>query len=126
MLVNGKAQYQTLPKHALTLEYHCPDEFETMTSPRIFNTHLHFENLPHEIRHGGKGKIIFVTRNPKDVAVSLYHHAKNSSHAPYQGDFKTFLEAFQSKGKLNLFFISKVIYLHLDELGLQIIVVLKD
>ena len=46
-----------------------------MPSPRLLNSHLVTSCLPKQIV-SKKIKIIHVLRNPKDVAVSAYHHLK--------------------------------------------------
>ncbi|XP_060595287.1 sulfotransferase 1C4-like [Ruditapes philippinarum] len=45
---------------------------EQMPSPRMVKTHLHFDFLPEQLQNG-KGRIIYLTRNPKDVITSYYH-----------------------------------------------------
>lgn len=60
-------------------------------SPRIIKTHLHVNLLPKQI-WTVKPKIIYVTRNPKDVAVSFYHHYRNIQG--YEGNFDNFMDAF--------------------------------
>jgi hypothetical protein len=55
------------------LEFHSVELLQQESSPRLFNTH----NYPSEVPTGfldGKGKVIFLLRNPKDVAVSGYNH----------------------------------------------------
>ncbi|VDI67031.1 Hypothetical predicted protein [Mytilus galloprovincialis] len=48
---------------------------DALPSPRILDTHVQFQNIP--TRHVEKGgKIIHMIRNPKDVSVSLYNHAR--------------------------------------------------
>ncbi|MGB3464939.1 MAG: sulfotransferase domain-containing protein [Cyclobacteriaceae bacterium] len=44
-----------------------------LESPRIIKTHFRNQALPSQL----KGKVICVTRNGMDVAVSMYHHYKN-------------------------------------------------
>jgi hypothetical protein len=73
MLQKGKAEYDKRPKEVAMLEFHSVELLQQESSPRLFNTH----NYPSEIPTGfleGKGKVIFLLRNPKDVVVSLYHH----------------------------------------------------
>jgi|AntAceMinimDraft_1070359.scaffolds.fasta_scaffold125434_1 hypothetical protein len=61
--------------------------------PRYFKTHANVRDLP---RGQAKIKNIIVARNPKDTAVSLYHHAKSKPEFDYKGDFETFLQIFLS------------------------------
>ncbi|XP_045170293.1 sulfotransferase 4A1-like [Mercenaria mercenaria] len=42
-----------------------------MRSPRMIKSHLHHFLLPRQLREG-KGRIIYIARNPKDVATSFY------------------------------------------------------
>ncbi|XP_071557247.1 luciferin sulfotransferase-like [Temnothorax nylanderi] len=44
-----------------------------MPRPRYIKTHLPWDLLPRQL-HEKKPKIIYVTRNPKDVCVSCYHY----------------------------------------------------
>ncbi|CAN0537277.1 unnamed protein product, partial [Scytosiphon promiscuus] len=39
-------------------------------------------------------KVIYVCRNPKDVCVSLQHHAKNKPFFEYKGDLSDMLRYF--------------------------------
>ncbi|CAH1251627.1 SULT1A4 [Branchiostoma lanceolatum] len=41
-------------------------------SPRLMKTHLPYKMLPRQAREG-KGKIVYCTRNPKDVVVSVHN-----------------------------------------------------
>lgn len=62
-------------------------------SPRYFKSHAMVEDLP-----GGAKvpKVIVVARNPKDTAVSLYHHAKNKPEFETKASFDEFLTVFLS------------------------------
>ncbi|XP_060597875.1 sulfotransferase 1C2-like [Ruditapes philippinarum] len=44
---------------------------QEMKSPRFIKTHLHHFLLPEQLRNG-KGRIIYIARNPKDLVVSFY------------------------------------------------------
>ena len=62
--------------------------------PRVFFTHLVWDWLPEQVTQG-KGKVISVWRNPKDVAVSFYHYYQSVSWANYyNGSWEEFLDAF--------------------------------
>ena len=84
---------------ATTSDFLGPREAPTWTlekinaapSPRYFKTHATVEHLP---RGHAKIKTICVTRNPKDSAVSLYHHAKSKPEFQFTGDFNQFCEIF--------------------------------
>lgn len=67
------------------------DIINAAKSPRIIKTHLHVNLLPKQI-WTVKPKIIYVAREPKDVAVSFYHHYRNIQC--YEGNFNDFMEAF--------------------------------
>uniref|UniRef100_A0A1X7T1I4 Sulfotransferase domain-containing protein n=1 Tax=Amphimedon queenslandica TaxID=400682 RepID=A0A1X7T1I4_AMPQE len=44
-------------------------------------------------------KYIYIARNPKDVAVSYYYHAKRFTHFDFTGDWNCFFEFFM-KGEV--------------------------
>lgn len=46
-----------------------------LESPRLMKTHLHLELMPS--RWPQHGKVVHITRNPKDVCVSLYHELRH-------------------------------------------------
>jgi len=47
---------------------------ERMPRPRFVKTHLPLSLLPEDLLD--KAKVIFVARDVRDIAVSLYHHVK--------------------------------------------------
>ncbi|XP_021926131.1 sulfotransferase family cytosolic 1B member 1-like isoform X2 [Zootermopsis nevadensis] len=66
---------------------------DEMESPRFIKTHLPWELLPKQIRHGiKKPKIIYVARNAKDTCVSYYHHCKILEG--YSGSFDDYCKLF--------------------------------
>ncbi|GFN96465.1 sulfotransferase family cytosolic 1b member 1 [Plakobranchus ocellatus] len=94
MIRKGKGQYTELGKAAAYLEYAGPELYDNLPSPRILNTHNEFDWLPDKARTY-KNKIILSTRNPKDVAVSLYNHHMNLPEMySYQGEFPDWFELF--------------------------------
>ena len=64
-------------------------DFEKRKSPRIFKSHLSFENIPK-----GPGRYIYVARDGKDVAVSYYNLYRN--YNGYKGTFAEFFEEFMN------------------------------
>lgn len=87
MLLKNKAEYTQRSKVSLFLES-LPDlsEVHTIHSPRTLNTHVPYRWLPKQLLENG-GKIVHIMRNPKDVAVSMFHFLD-----PHFQDFKTFYD----------------------------------
>lgn len=98
MLTRGKPEYDPLPKESSMLEFHYPEEFEEMTSPRVLNTHLWYKHLPKKAIEKSS-KVIFIQRNPKDVIVSYYHH-KKAFYSNYPYTFEQFIHQFQTQSEL--------------------------
>uniref|UniRef100_A0A1L8E4H8 Putative sulfotransferase n=1 Tax=Nyssomyia neivai TaxID=330878 RepID=A0A1L8E4H8_9DIPT len=64
---------------------------ENMSSPRTIMSHLPAHLIPRQI-WTVRPKIIYVTRNVKDAAVSFYHHYRNFQRSDCT--FETFMEAY--------------------------------
>ncbi|KAI8032125.1 Cytosolic sulfotransferase 5 [Camellia lanceoleosa] len=64
-----------------------------MSSPRLFHTHFPYSALPDSIKNS-ECKIVYITRNPKDTMVSMWHFF-NSVRTPEQGPYP-FDKAFES------------------------------
>ena len=47
---------------------------EELPTPRTFQSHFRYDNMPCGLPSTTPCKYIYVTRNPKDLAVSYYHH----------------------------------------------------
>ncbi|CAG5857155.1 sulfotransferase family 5A, member 1 [Menidia menidia] len=62
-------------------------------TPRLFTTHLPHHLLGPALQ-GSKARVIFVSRNPKDVAVSYYHFHKLANFLPETGSFEQFVNQF--------------------------------
>ncbi|KAK3803412.1 hypothetical protein RRG08_021383 [Elysia crispata] len=92
MLTSGATEFSGRTKEYTMLEF-CNDLrfLATLSSPRLLNSHLYMAQLPRGIVVK-KVKIIHVIRNPKDTAVSMYHHLKHQ--ASEQFTFDNFLKGY--------------------------------
>ncbi|XP_075035059.1 sulfotransferase 1B1-like [Mixophyes fleayi] len=66
---------------------------ESLPSPRMIKTHLPVSLMPKSFWEKNC-KIIYVARNPKDVAVSFYHFDKMNYLHPDPGPWEEYLEKF--------------------------------
>ena len=62
--------FTTIP--ALGFSYHV--DIDSMTSPRALKSHFPYDTLPCGSPSRTPGKFVYVVRNPRDVAVSYFHH----------------------------------------------------
>ncbi|CAM9306503.1 unnamed protein product, partial [Laminaria digitata] len=69
-----------------------PEQIVATPERRFFKTHANLKDLPCGKAPGVK--VIYVCRNPKDVCVSLQHHAKNKPIYEYEGDLSDMLRFF--------------------------------
>ena len=75
-----------------------PEGYENYTKtsrrPRIGFTHMRYDYLPQGVKDG-RAKVIHVSRNPLDVAVSYFHYSThNRACGPYAGTWGEFFDAF--------------------------------
>ncbi|KAG5868879.1 hypothetical protein JTB14_028109 [Gonioctena quinquepunctata] len=77
------------------LDYPAWKLLDNTSERRFIKTHLPFSLLPPNLLEVGC-KIIYIARNPKDVAVSYYHLNRLWRTQGYIGDFTKFWEYFQS------------------------------
>uniref|UniRef100_A0A672F5K5 Sulfotransferase n=1 Tax=Salarias fasciatus TaxID=181472 RepID=A0A672F5K5_SALFA len=81
-------------------QYYCTAVLEASSAvPRLLTTHLPYRLLRTAIQDS-KAKVIYVSRNPKDVMVSFYHFHKMANFLPDIGSFPEFLDRFL-EGKLH-------------------------
>eukprot|EP00045_Choanoeca_perplexa_P010776 m.111733 g.111733 ORF g.111733 m.111733 type:complete len:295 (+) comp15389_c1_seq1:31-915(+) len=66
------------------------DKLEAMPAPRCFKSHASPHLFP--ATDWRAPRLIFITRNPKDTAVSLYHHMKNKGAFTFDGTWGEFFE----------------------------------
>ncbi|CAG2118333.1 unnamed protein product [Medioppia subpectinata] len=65
-----------------------------LKTPRLLATHLPATHIPTQLKHS-KCKIIYVIRNPKDNAVSYFHHHRMSTFlGNYKGSWDNFVDLF--------------------------------
>ncbi|NXE16922.1 ST2B1 Sulfotransferase, partial [Lophotis ruficrista] len=69
------------------------DALQDAAPRRLITTHLPARVLAPALRHS-KAKVIYVARNPKDVAVSFYHFHRLAKFLPDPGSFDAFLTRF--------------------------------
>lgn len=69
------------------------EKLKAQTSRRFIKTHLPFKLMPHNIQEVG-AKVVYVARNPKDVAVSYFHLNKVGPGFLFNQDFESFVEYF--------------------------------
>ncbi|XP_072237361.1 sulfotransferase family 5A, member 1 [Leuresthes tenuis] len=75
-------------------QYYCTATLKaSSTTPRLLTTHLPHHLLGPALQ-GSKARIIYVSRNPKDVVVSFYHFHKMANFLPETGSFPEFLNRF--------------------------------
>ncbi|KAI8434548.1 hypothetical protein MSG28_003096 [Choristoneura fumiferana] len=65
---------------------------EDVPSPRFIKTHLALSLLPPRLLD--TCKVVYVARDPRDVAVSYYHHNQLFKPVDFVGDFKSFWKLF--------------------------------
>eukprot|EP00904_Undaria_pinnatifida_P003267 jgi/Undpi1/12941/HiC_scaffold_7.g02607.m1 len=68
------------------------DELKSTPNRRFMKTHANLHDLPAGTAKGLK--VIYVARNPKDVCVSLLHHARNSPYNAFEGEFADMFNCF--------------------------------
>ena len=64
-----------------------------MKGRRVIKSHLPFEFLPPKLLE--RCKVVYVARNPKDAAVSFYHHNMNVPCQGFIGSFEEFISFYE-------------------------------
>ena len=72
--------------------------FESFPSPRVFKSHLTYELIPKPHDKNAEPRYIYVMRNPKDTAVSYFHHKHFLPFTEDPASWDSFFEQF-IKGK---------------------------
>lgn len=71
------------------------EQLSQVPSPRLVKTHLTIDLLPKSF-WGNGCKMIYVARNPKDVAVSYYHFDLMNALHPHPGTWDEYIEKFMA------------------------------
>ena len=100
MLRAGTTNVEVVEKEKYMMEFTPSSELLKHPSPRTFNTHFLFDQLPQKVQDG-KVKLLFVYRNPKDVAVSFYNHHVKFHEYEYQGKFSDYLSGLFLAGQVD-------------------------
>ena len=75
--------------------------YDDLPSPRFFTSHTPYHMMPGGQPNTTPAKYIYSARNPKDVAVSFFHHARAwSILGPYHGPWDHFFRMFMD-GKMD-------------------------
>lgn len=80
---------------AFATKLECLDGFNNRDSPRLLKSHLPAHLLPKDIWMI-KPKMIYIERNAKDSAISLFHMYKNIANISYRGPLEDFLDDYLS------------------------------
>ncbi|KAM4043719.1 amine sulfotransferase-like [Anomaloglossus baeobatrachus] len=67
--------------------------FSNRPSPRLFTSHLPYYLMPRDLLLK-KGKIVYVSRNPKDCMVSYHHFYKRFSTFNFKMNIEQFMDLF--------------------------------
>ncbi|KAG9337304.1 hypothetical protein AGOR_G00251690 [Albula goreensis] len=68
-------------------------ELRNLPGPRLIPTHLPQQMVPRKLQTKNC-KTIYVIRNPKDTAVSMFHYYQRNPHLPKVDKWSTFLDMF--------------------------------
>ncbi|XP_066140381.1 sulfotransferase 1C4 isoform X1 [Euwallacea fornicatus] len=82
-------------KSVQQIDYPAWKTFSHSQERRFIKTHLPFSLLPPNLTKTGC-KVVYVARNPKDVAVSFYHLNRSIRTQGYKGDFKNYWFYFKN------------------------------
>ncbi|XP_015777139.1 PREDICTED: estrogen sulfotransferase-like isoform X1 [Acropora digitifera] len=84
----------------VTVEYTEKPDFEALPSPRLIKTHLTADAIPKGSDESSRCKYIYISRNPKDISVSLFLFikgmtgAENTMENAYNGPWEFFVDLF--------------------------------
>ena len=68
-------------------------DLRELADPRLIKSHLHYHRLPESVLTSG-AKTLYVSRDPRDVCVSMYHFSRMFKLHQYGGTFAQFRDSF--------------------------------
>ncbi|KAF5907164.1 sulfotransferase family cytosolic 2B member 1-like, partial [Clarias magur] len=74
-------------------EVYIAEVIDRLSAPRAFTSHMPYNLMPSSL-FSSKAKVIYLRRNPKDVAVSNYYFNQMGSFLPDPGTFEEFTDNF--------------------------------
>ncbi|XP_067655607.1 sulfotransferase 1B1-like [Haliotis asinina] len=98
MLLNGNTETIPKKKEDHMMEYQPIRLLDTLPSPRVINTHLHFRYLPEDMKTK-RCKVVYLLRDPRDALVSFYTLQSSRPAVGYDGKWKNWA-ALCLKGEL--------------------------
>ena len=75
------------------LNYYYTHDVDGYPSPRTFKSHFPYDLMPCGLPSTTPGRYIYVARNPKDVAVSYYHHCQRQIYYPLKLQWDEYFKA---------------------------------
>ncbi|KAL8613641.1 hypothetical protein ACOMHN_029733 [Nucella lapillus] len=96
----GTTNVEMVEKLKYMIERIPQDQLVTLPPQRTLNTQVLFHQLPQKVQDG-KVKILFIYRNPKDVAVSFYKYHRKCHPYEYHGEFSDYLPGLFLAGKID-------------------------
>ena len=115
----GKFSKDNIGRRVPFLEFATVDittkpDFEALPSPRLIKSHLTADIIPKGSDESSRCKYIYVSRNPKDVCVSLFFFIKDMMGAEtitenaYDGPWECFVDLFiEGDGGLDYYWNTK-------------------
>ena len=79
--------------------YNSQINLDELPSPRAFKSHFSYEMMPCGLPSTTPGRYIYLSRNPKDVVVSYYHHDRGFQFNPIL-EWSQYFEVFM-QGKVH-------------------------
>ena len=69
---------------------------ESLPDPRIFKSHSPYSMVART--EASPAKYIYIARNPRDTAVSMFHHMRGFKSFDYHGEWDDFFQLFLQVG----------------------------